>query len=287
MAKLDPSIFQTINPATGEVIESFRNFGRLEIERVLNRSVSSFTDFRRLTVFRRAELLLSLATALRRNREVLAATVTQEMGKIIAEAEAEVEKCAQQAEWYAEHGPQMLADRPVASGRTEAYISYRPLGAIFAVMPWNFPLWQVTRFCISTLLAGNTVLLKHSPNVQRCGLELERVMLEAGFPDVWTQDVALARRMALELEVGGVFINGVAASNPRVPIGGVKQSGYGRELGCVRQGMPVFDAETFGPVAALTSVIGAEGAVTLANSSPYGLSANGSPTRNACVARTN
>ena len=98
MAKLDPSIFQTINPATGEVIESFRNFDRLQIERVLNRSVSSFTDFRRLTVYRRAELLLSLATALRRNREVLAATVTQEMGKIIAEAEAEVEKCAQQAE---------------------------------------------------------------------------------------------------------------------------------------------------------------------------------------------
>ncbi len=183
MAKLDLSIFQTINPATDEVIESFRTFDRLPIEQVLSRSVSSFTAFRRLTVFRRAELLLSLATALRRNRKVLAATVTQEMGKILAEAEAEVEKCAQQAEWYAEHGPQMLAYRPAATGRTEAYISYRPLGAILAVMPWNFPFWQVTRFCIPTLLAGNTVLLKHSPNTQRCALELERVMLEAGFPE--------------------------------------------------------------------------------------------------------
>ncbi len=396
MKKVECSVFETINPATGEVIETFANFTQLEIERVLDRSVTSFKDFRRLTVFRRAELLLRLATALRRNRDVLTATITREMGKVIAEAEAEVEKCAQQAEWYAEQGPRMLADQPATTGRTEAYFAYRPLGTILAVMPWNFPLWQVTRFCIPTLLAGNTVVLKHAPNTQRCALELERVLLEAGFPEGVFQNLILdvsdipgiirdprvsgvsvtgsvragsavaaeAGRMVKPsvLELGGsdAFIVLKDADLPKAVAAAIKgrfanagqvclaakrfllaeeiapefedqfvqatqalrvgdpcdrsnhlgpmaradlreelhqqvqksiaqgasvlsQGGpldgkgfYFRPvlLGGVHQGMPVFDAETFGPVAALTRVLSADDAVTLANCGPYGLSAN-------------
>ncbi len=396
MAKVDPSVFQTINPATSEVIETFMNFSQAQIEEVLNRSVTTFNDFRKLSVYRRAELLQSLASALRRNREVLAATVTREMGKIIAEAEAEVEKCAQQAEWYAEHGPRMLADQPGATGTTEAYVAYRPLGAILAVMPWNFPLWQVTRFCIPTLLAGNTVLLKHAPNTQRCALELERVICEAGFHEGVFQNLILdladvsgvirdprvagvsvtgsvragsavaaeAGRMIKPsiLELGGsdafivltdadlpgavaaatrgrfanagqvclaakrfllareiapefedLFVRATQAlrvgnpldrSNQLGPMArgdlreellqqversvaqganvlsqGGPEGGRGfyyhpTVLSGVREGMPVFDSETFGPVAALTCFTDVDDAVRLSNGNIYGLSAN-------------
>ena len=113
------------------------------------------------------------------------------MGKTLAEAEAEVEKCAWEADWYAEHGPQMFADAPAATGRVEAYVSYLPLGPILGIMPWNFPLWQATRMGIPTLLAGNVVLVKHSPNTQRSSLELERMMLESGFPEGVFQNLIL------------------------------------------------------------------------------------------------
>src|SRR3984957_4756664 len=113
------------------------------------------------------------------------------MGKILSEAESEVEKCAGEADWYAEHGPQMLADAPAPTGRVNAYVSYLPLGPILAIMPWNFPIWQLTRMALPTLLAGNVVLVKHSPNTQRSSLEFERVMLEAGFPEGVFQNLIL------------------------------------------------------------------------------------------------
>lgn len=158
---------------------------------MLSLSEESFRGFRALSVERRAELLASLAAALRRNKDLLARTITTEMGKILAEAEAEVEKCARTADWYAEHGPRMLADETAPTGSTQAYISYLPMGPILAVMPWNFPLWQVARFCIPTLQAGNTVLVKHSPNTQRSSLALERVFLEAGYPEGVLQNLIL------------------------------------------------------------------------------------------------
>src|SRR5205085_1640893 len=105
--------------------------------------------------------------ALRRNKDSLASTITCEMGKTIGEAKAEIEKCAHEADWYAEHGPRMLADEPASTGSVEAYVSYLPLGVILAVMPWNFPIWQLTRMAIPTILAGNVVAVKHSRNTQR------------------------------------------------------------------------------------------------------------------------
>ncbi len=115
------------------------------------------------------------------------------MGKILSEAEAEVEKCAHEAEWYAEHGPQIMADAPAPTGGVNAYVSYLPLGAILAIMPWNFPIWQLTRMALPTILAGNVVLVKHSPNTQRSSLEFERVMREAGFPEGVFQNLILKR----------------------------------------------------------------------------------------------
>jgi succinate-semialdehyde dehydrogenase len=188
---MQSSGFSTINPSTGEQIETFSFYNSSEIEGVLVRAEKSFQSFRKLPVHQRAQLLSHLAETLRKNKTQLAKVITTEMGKILAEAEAEVEKCAGEADWYAEHGPQMLADAPAPTGRVNAYVSYLPLGPILAIMPWNFPIWQLTRMALPTMLAGNVVLVKHSHNTQRSSLEFERVILEAGFPEGLFQNLIL------------------------------------------------------------------------------------------------
>jgi succinate-semialdehyde dehydrogenase len=185
--------FETVNPSTGEEIESFSFFTPAQTEEVLARADKTFQPFRKLPVHKRAELFSSLASALRKNKAQLAKVITTEMGKILSEAEAEVEKCAHEADWYAEHGPKIIADEPAPTGAVDAYVSYLPLGAILAIMPWNFPIWQLTRMAIPTMLAGNVVLVKHSPNTQRSSLEFERVVLEAGFPEGVFQNLILKR----------------------------------------------------------------------------------------------
>src|SRR5262245_13585173 len=190
---MNSSGFSTVNPSTGEQIETFSFFNSTETEAVLARADKSFQSFRKLSLYRRAQLLLQLAETLRKNKDQLAKVITTEMGKIISEAEAEVEKCAWEADWYAENGPQMLADTPAPTGGVEAYVSYLPLGPILAIMPWNFPIWQLTRMALPTMLAGNVVLVKHSPNTQRSSLEFERVLLEAGFPEGVFQNLILKR----------------------------------------------------------------------------------------------
>jgi acyl-CoA reductase-like NAD-dependent aldehyde dehydrogenase len=188
---MQSSGFSTVNPSTGEEIETFSFYNSSEIEAVLARAEQSFESFRKLPAHQRAQLLSQLAATLRKNKTQLAKVITTEMGKIRSEAEAEVEKCAGEADWYAEHGPQMLADAPAPTGRVNAYVSYLPLGPILAIMPWNFPIWQLTRMALPTMLAGNVVLVKHSHNTQRCSLEFERVMQEAGFPEGVFQNLIL------------------------------------------------------------------------------------------------
>ncbi len=388
--------FNTINPATGETIETFHTYTPDETEAVLRRSEAAFKSFRKTSTYQRAELLHHLAAALRKNKDSLAKTITAEMGKLYSEAQAEVEKCALEAEWYAENGPKMLADEPAPTGGTEAYISFHPLGSILGIMPWNFPLWQVTRFCIPTLLAGNAVLIKHSPNTQRSSLELERVVLEAGFPEgvfenliLRTEDIVnvindrrvqgasvtgsvragsavaseagkVIKKTVMELGGSDAFIvledadiskavtagikgrfgntgqvclaakrfllvDSIAdefeskfvkatkalrtgdpldphnqlgpmaradlrdelhqqvqksvAAGAKVLSGGKPIPGKGAfyeptVLSGVKPGMPVFDDETFGPVAAITRVADADAAVEAANNSQYGLSGN-------------
>lgn len=190
---MSSTTFATVNPATGEQIETFEFFDATQIETKLALADKSFHQFRKTSVFERSELLSRLGEALRKNKAALAKVITTEMGKITAEAEGEIEKCAREADWYAEHGPKIMADEPASTGRVDSYVSYLPLGAILAVMPWNFPIWQLTRMAIPTLLAGNVVLVKHSRNTQRSSLEFERVMLEAGFPEGVFQNLILKR----------------------------------------------------------------------------------------------
>src|SRR5271170_7193893 len=190
---MNTSGFATVNPSTGEEIERFTFYNAAQTEDVLARADKSFRSFRRLPIYKRAQLFSDLACALRKDKAKLANVITTEMGKIFSEAEAEVEKCAHEADWYAEHGPKMLADEPAPTGAVNAYVSYLPLGPILAVMPWNFPIWQLTRMAIPTILAGNVVLVKHSMNTQRSSLEFERIMLEAGFPHGVFQNLIIKR----------------------------------------------------------------------------------------------
>jgi acyl-CoA reductase-like NAD-dependent aldehyde dehydrogenase len=185
--------FATVNPSTGEEIEAFSYFTPAQTEKVLARADKSFQSFRKLPVHKRAQLFMDLGNTLRKNKAKLAKIISTEMGKIFSEAEAEIEKCAHEADWYAEHGPKIVADEPAPTGTVNAYVSYLPLGSILAIMPWNFPIWQLTRMAIPTMLAGNVVLVKHSANTQRSSLEFERIMLEAGFPEGVFQNLILKR----------------------------------------------------------------------------------------------
>src|SRR5262245_61576356 len=185
--------FATVNPSTGEEIEAFSYFTPAQTEKVVARADKNFQSFRELPVHKRAQLFADLGNSLRINRAQLAKVISTEMGKIFSEAEAEIEKCAHEADWYAEHGPKIMADETARTGTVNAYVPYLPLGPILAMMPWNFPIWQLTRMAIPTMLAGNVVLVKHSPNTQRSSLEFERVMLEAGFPEGVFQNLILKR----------------------------------------------------------------------------------------------
>lgn len=393
---MNSSTFSTINPATGDQIETFNFFTPQETEAVLVRADQTFRSFRKSSVHERAQLLSNLAAALRKSKERLAKVITTEMGKISAEAAAEIEKCALEAEWYAEHGPQMFADTPAATGRIESYVSYLPLGPILAIMPWNLPIWQLTRMAIPTMLAGNVVLVKHSPNTQRSSLEFERVMLEAGYPEGAFQNLILttdeivdvindprvqgasvtgsvragsavaseagkvikktimelggsdafivckdadipkavaagitsrfsnagqvclaAKRFILVEEIADEFerlfveavkairvgdptdpatqmgpmarvdlrdglykqVEGSIAKGAQVLCGGKPPVGEGAfyeptVLGAVTEGMPAFDEETFGPVAAIMRVPDVDAAIAAANASQFGLSGN-------------
>jgi acyl-CoA reductase-like NAD-dependent aldehyde dehydrogenase len=192
-ATVNPSTFATVNPSTGAEIETFSFFNPAQTEEVVARADKAFQSFRKLSVHKRAQLFIDLGNTLRKNKAQLAKVISTEMGKIFSEAEAEIEKCAHEADWYAEHGPKIMADEPAPTGAVNAYVSYLPLGPILAIMPWNFPIWQLTRMAIPTMLAGNVVLVKHSPNTQRSSLEFERVMLEAGFPEGVFQNLILER----------------------------------------------------------------------------------------------
>ncbi|ABA88324.1 4-oxobutanoate dehydrogenase [Syntrophotalea carbinolica DSM 2380] len=172
----------SMNPATGEVNETFEVYDTAKISEIIDRVHGAWLDWRHVCFEERSARLLAVAQRLRTRSEELARMMTLEMGKPVAEARGEIEKCAWVCEYYAQQAPAMLADQPVASDASRSFVAFRPLGVVLAVMPWNFPFWQVFRFAAPALMAGNTALLKHSSNVPRCALVIEELFAEAGFP---------------------------------------------------------------------------------------------------------
>ncbi|HXZ03466.1 MAG TPA: NAD-dependent succinate-semialdehyde dehydrogenase [Ktedonobacteraceae bacterium] len=174
---------QTINPATEEVIETFEPYTTAQVNQALEQAHKAFLSWSETTFTERGSMLHRVASYLRQHKVELARLATIEMGKPIIESEAEVEKCAWNCDYYADNAEKFLTDEHIASSATESYVSYLPLGVILALMPWNFPYWQVFRFAAPALMAGNTVILKHASNVSLTALEIERIFQECSFPE--------------------------------------------------------------------------------------------------------
>ena len=173
---------QSINPATGDVLETFDETGPPEIDRILARAQASFADWRATSFASRAQHMRRAAEVLRAKKTEYARTMALEMGKPITQGEAEIDKCAVTCQHYAEHAEAYLALEPRETDASLSYVRFDPLGVVLAVMPWNFPFWQVVRFAAPALMAGNVGVLKHASNVPRCALSIEDVFAEAGFP---------------------------------------------------------------------------------------------------------
>jgi succinate-semialdehyde dehydrogenase/glutarate-semialdehyde dehydrogenase len=177
-----PHTIDTLNPATGKTLATYPEHDRSAIDTALGQAVATYRTWRTTPIAERAKLVSAAAGILRARKAELGLLATREMGKTVVEAEAEVEKSAVGCDYYANHGHEHLADIAATSNAAESYIAFRPLGVLLAIMPWNFPYWQVFRAAAPALVAGNTVVLKHAANVTGCALEIERIFDAAGFP---------------------------------------------------------------------------------------------------------
>jgi succinate-semialdehyde dehydrogenase/glutarate-semialdehyde dehydrogenase len=186
--------FTTINPATGQVVATFEAMSDVELEAALGRCQAAFESWRETELDERADRLRALAARLRENRDDLAELMTREMGKPLAEAGAEIEKCGWVCDYYADHGARFLAPETVSTDASRSFVTFQPIGLVLGIMPWNFPFWQVVRFTAPSFMAGNGVVLKHAENVTGCGLALEKLMRDAGFPS------DLFRTLRIEVE---------------------------------------------------------------------------------------
>src|SRR5947199_7325785 len=211
---------QTINPTTGEVLETFEPYSEQQINQALDQAHQAFLQWRTVSFAERGKHLHSVASYLRDRKTELARIAVLEMGKSITEAEAEVEKCAWSCDYFAEHAQEFLREEHVATNATQSYIAFHPLGVILAVMPWNFPYWQVFRFAAPTLMAGNTAVLKHASNVSRVALEIERIFQEAGLPKGSLKTVlvpgAETSKLIADPRIAAVTLTGSEAAGTKV-----------------------------------------------------------------------
>jgi acyl-CoA reductase-like NAD-dependent aldehyde dehydrogenase len=191
-AILADKLIHSINPATEVIMASYAPHSGEAIERKLRAAQKAYKTWRIEPFSVRVRLMREAAAYLRQNKPKLAATMTAEMGKPIVEAEAEIEKCAGNCNYYADNAEQFLRDEPRISGATKSYVQYTPFGVILAIMPWNFPFWQVFRFAAPAIMAGNTAILKHASNVPQCALAIEEVFRAAGFPEGIFQTLLVA-----------------------------------------------------------------------------------------------
>jgi succinate-semialdehyde dehydrogenase/glutarate-semialdehyde dehydrogenase len=175
--------FTSINPATGEVYATFEEHDAAEVDRRLSLAKDAFEQWKHVDLEQRARLMTTAAELLESELPVQAEAMTREMGKTFAAAKGEAGKCAMTMRYYAEHAATLLADRTIVSSGSRSGVRYEPIGPVLAVMPWNFPLWQVIRFAAPTLMAGNVVVLKHASNVPNAALAMENLFRRAGFPE--------------------------------------------------------------------------------------------------------
>ncbi|MDH4283720.1 MAG: NAD-dependent succinate-semialdehyde dehydrogenase [Gallionellaceae bacterium] len=173
----------SLNPATNQLLQTYASWGSAHLQKALEKANSAQQGWAQTPFAVRANVLREAAAHLRAQCDQYALLITQEMGKLLREARAEVEKCASVCDYYAEHAENFLRDEPVESDAGRSYIAHYPLGVLFAIMPWNFPFWQVFRAAAPALMAGNAVALKHAPNVPKCALAIEAIFRDSGLPE--------------------------------------------------------------------------------------------------------
>ncbi|SRX55957.1 NAD-dependent succinate-semialdehyde dehydrogenase [Aequorivita sp. CIP111184] len=173
----------SMNPYTGEELKSYKNHTKKEVPEIIDKADKRFYSWRETSFVERKKLMLAAASELKKNKKEYAETMTLEMGKPISQAIAEVEKCAWVCEYYAENAEKQLRNEEIKTDAYKSYVSYEPLGVVLAIMPWNYPFWQVFRFAVPALMAGNIGVLKHASNVFGSALNIEKVFKRAGFPD--------------------------------------------------------------------------------------------------------
>lgn len=173
----------SVNPATGEKLKDFTAFDEGEIEKRLSLAQKAFALYRAEPFAKRAQFLVAAASLLEQEKQSLAKIISLEMGKLLRAAVEEVEKCARNCRFYAENAERFLEDESALTAASRSFVRYEPLGPILAIMPWNFPFWQVFRFAAPALMAGNVALLKHAGNVPQCALAIEKIFCRAGYPE--------------------------------------------------------------------------------------------------------
>lgn len=182
IVKSPQGMLASINPTTGELLHEYEQHSDEVVESKLQLAAETFREYRKMPFAQRAKMMAKAAQILESGKETLGRMMTQEMGKTLKSAIQEAEKCAFGCRYYAEHAERFLADEEAKANATRSYVRYQPLGPVLAVMPWNFPFWQVFRFAAPALMAGNVAVLKHASNVPQCALAIEEVFSQAGFP---------------------------------------------------------------------------------------------------------
>ena len=202
----------SVNPATAEKLKEFSPFDDAEIERRLSRAQKGFRRYRHTTFAERTELLHAASELLFQEKQKFAEIITLEMGKLLRDSVAEIEKCARGCQFYAENGVRFLEVEPAQTDAAESYVEYQPLGPVLAIMPWNFPFWQVFRFAAPALIAGNVGLLKHASNVPQCALAIENILCRAGFEDGVFQTLLIepeqVEKLIVDARVKAVTVTG-------------------------------------------------------------------------------
>ena len=205
-------VFKSINPFDQSVIAEHELMDEQQLENLFQKSEKAYAYWKKSSFSMRSKLLSALAANLRNKKEYYARTISLEMGKILNEARAEIEKCAVTCEYYSENGEAFLKDEIIASDAKKSLVAFQPIGAVFAIMPWNFPFWQVIRFAAPSVMAGNVVLLKHAPNVSQCSKEIEKAFLESGAPEGLFQslivDIDVTEKIISHDIVQGVTLTG-------------------------------------------------------------------------------
>lgn len=205
-------MLKSINPFTGKAISTFTEFTPEQLNSVLEKTHISFKKWRNENFEKRSVYFRKLASLLRERSEEYSILITSEMGKIISESRAEVEKCAWLCEYYSENTEDLLKQELIKTDASNSYVRYEAVGIIYGIMPWNFPFWQVLRAAVPTIMAGNTFVLKHAPNVIGCGVAIEKLFLDAGFPEnIFSNlliDINLSESVISNSYVQGVTLTG-------------------------------------------------------------------------------